>query len=100
MKKSRLGKEALTLSIMTVVTVVLWIAFDVYHAATKATKTKVTAEQLAPLDSRLNKETITNLKESLYFTEEEMNLESQPTEEPVATESSPIDTVSNPDTML
>lgn len=74
MKKIKLGKNALVWSIMTLITVLTWIGFEVYWAATKTTIPQVTQEQLASLSPRISQETIEKLKDNLVFSEEEFNL--------------------------
>ena len=73
MKKPILGKNSLVLAIMTLITVLVWIALDVYRIATKPTKTNVTEAELAPLTVKIDKETIDQLKNNLSFTQEELN---------------------------
>jgi len=73
MNEFKLGKNALVLSIMTLITVLTWIAFEVYLTATKTTIPKVTQEQMAPIDPQLKRETIEKLKENAWLSEEEVN---------------------------
>lgn len=73
MKEFKLGKNILILSIMTLITVLTWIGFEVYRVATKTTIPKVTQEQLTPLNPKIKKETIEKLKTNISFSEEELN---------------------------
>jgi len=68
-----LGKNALIISIMTLITVLVWAGLEIYRAFTKNTIPTVTQEQMGPLDPKLKRETIENLKESIWFSEEELN---------------------------
>ena len=68
-----LGKNALIISIMTLITVLVWAGLEIYRAFTKNTIPTVTQEQMRPLDPKLKRETIENLKESIWFSEEELN---------------------------
>lgn len=68
----RQGKSGLILSILTLITVILWVAVEVYHALSRSTIPKVTQEQLTPLDPRLNREIIDELKENVWFSKEEL----------------------------
>lgn len=80
--KFKLGKDALILAILTLITVLTWVGFDVYQAAKKTTITKATQEQMRSLDPKINRKTIDSLKENLSFSQEELNFEaSQPTTE-------------------
>jgi hypothetical protein len=80
--KFKLGKDALILAVMTLITVLTWVGFEVYLAAKKTTITKATQEQMKPLDPKINRKTIDSLKENLSFSLEELNFEaSQPTTE-------------------
>lgn len=78
MKEVKLGKDALVLSIMTLITVLTWIGLEVYQTATRTTIPKVTQEQLTPLDPRVKKETLEELKANFWFSEEELNIASVP----------------------
>jgi hypothetical protein len=71
MNEFKLGKDALILSIMTLITVLTWIIFEVYRTATKTTIPKVTQEQMAPLNSQIKKEIIEKLKENIWLSPEE-----------------------------
>jgi hypothetical protein len=71
MNEFKLGKNALILSIMTLITVLTWIIFEVYRTATKTTIPKVTQEQMAPLNSQIKKEIIEKLKENIWLSPEE-----------------------------
>lgn len=73
MKDFKFSKDVLVLAIMSLLTVLTWIGFEVYRAATESTIPRVTQEMLAPLKPTLDQETIEQLKESLTFTEEELN---------------------------
>jgi hypothetical protein len=72
MNELKLGKNALILSIMTLITVLVWIAFEVYRTATKTTIPKVTQEQMAPLNPQIKKEVIEKIKENIWFSAEEV----------------------------
>jgi len=69
----KLGKDALIFSVLTLITVLTWIGFEVYRTATKTTIPEVTQRQMAPLEPKIKKETINQLRENLWFAEEELN---------------------------
>lgn len=90
-KLLKLDKNTLISSIMTLITVLVWIGFDVYRVLTKTTITKATQEQMRALDPRINREIIEELKSNLSFSEEELNKASiiiveEPVGEPESTE--------------
>ena len=72
MNEFKLGKNALIISIMTLITVLTWIAFEVYRMATKTTIPKVTQEQMAPLNPQIKKETIEKIKQNIWLSPEEL----------------------------
>ena len=106
MKKFKLGKDILILTIITLITVLTWVGFEVWLAATKTTITKVTQEQLAPLNPNVPQEIIESLKNNLTLSEEEMResvssppalptAETTASPQPTATESSQTATESS-----
>ena len=66
------NRDILVLSILTLITVLTWIAFDVYKALTKTTIPKVLEEQMRPLEPRIDRAKIEKLKERLSISEEEL----------------------------
>jgi hypothetical protein len=73
MNEFKPGKNTLILSIMTLLTVLTWIAFEVYQVATKVTIPKVTQEQMKPLNPRIKKEILEGIKKNIWFSDEEMD---------------------------
>ena len=71
-KKRQISRDVLILSISTFVTVLAWIAFDVYRALTKSTIPEVLQEQMRILDPRIDKTEIELLKKRLTISEEEL----------------------------
>lgn len=70
----KLGKDALILAIMTLLTVITWIFLEVYQTLHKTTSTQVTQKQMEPLDPKINTAIIQSLKENLSFSEEELSI--------------------------
>ena len=65
MKNSfKLGKEALILAVMTLMTIITWLAFDIYRVSKKMTIAETTKEQMRTLDPKINKEIVDSLKNS------------------------------------
>lgn len=56
------NKDLLILSILTFITVLAWIAFDVYHAATTSTITPLQKELIEPLSPSFDQEVILKIK--------------------------------------
>ena len=57
------NKDLLILSILTFITVVAWIIFDIYHAATTSTITPLQKELIRPIKPGFDQEIILKLKE-------------------------------------
>jgi len=57
------SREVLTISIFTLITVIAWITFDLYHAMSESIITEVQQELIAPLDPKLDRETINKLRQ-------------------------------------
>ncbi len=72
MKKFKLNRDILILTIITLITVLTWVSFEVWLVATRSTITKVTKEQLAPVNPNLSQQTIDSLKNNFTPSEEEM----------------------------
>ncbi len=68
--KIKFGRRALFFSILTLITILTWIGFEVYRTAIKTTIPKVAQEQMKSLNPKINLETIESLKSNLSFTEE------------------------------
>jgi cytoskeletal protein RodZ len=88
MKKVKLGKDILILAIFSLMTVLTWVGFAVWSVATKTTISKVTLEQMAPLNPTLEKTIFESLKQTSSFSEEEMNTNTQPVTATPSAESS------------
>lgn len=56
------SKQSLFLSIFTFLTVLAWIAFDVYHASVISTITPIQQELIKPLEVNFDKEALSGLK--------------------------------------
>lgn len=79
MNRLKLGKEALVLSILTLITVLTWIGFQVYWTLNKSTILELTKKQMEPLNPKIKKTVIEDLQNKLSFSEEELNVVSVPT---------------------
>lgn len=78
----KIGKDALIFSIMTLITVLTWVAYAVYQAATTSQITNVTKEQLTTLSPKIETEVFDEIEKGISFTKEELR-----TIRPPATES-------------
>lgn len=74
MKKAKFSRDWLILAILTVLTVFTWIGFDVYWALTRPTPPKVPADQLLPLDPKLEIKVLENLSQKEIIGKEELVL--------------------------
>lgn len=81
MKKLQLGRDALVLSILSLITVLTWIGFDVYRALTKTEIPQILQRQLTPLDPKIPAVTFQNLEQRVSFTQEELSQITVPTAE-------------------
>lgn len=73
MNKIRMGKEALILSVLTLITVINWIGFQVYWTFHQNTIPEATKKQMETLNPKIKTETLESLKTKISFSEEELN---------------------------
>lgn len=73
MRKLQLGKDALLLAILTLITVLIWIGLDIYRILTKTKIPQVLQEQIAPLDPKIPVTTLEELQSRVSFTQEELS---------------------------
>ena len=73
MKKFQLGKDALILAILTLITILTWIAFDLYRTLTKTEIPKVLQKQIAPLNPTIPLGILEELETRISFTQEELS---------------------------
>ena len=74
MKRYRKKNDVLFLSVLTVITVLTWIGFDVYRALNKPKVPKVLKEQMRALSPKFDEETLEKLNQRLKITEEELKM--------------------------
>lgn len=55
------NKDMLVISALTVITVMAWIIFDVYHASATSTITEVQMQLISPLSPKLNPEVLNQI---------------------------------------
>jgi len=73
-KKKKISQEFLTLSVLTLITVLVWAGFEIYWAYNKSTIEVDVRQQLAPLDPKLDRETLKKLQERREISFEELFL--------------------------
>jgi len=73
-QKFKLGKNALFLTIISLLTVMSWVGFEVYEAINKTTIAKVTKEQMAPINPLIKNDVFEKLEKNFSLSEEEMNI--------------------------
>lgn len=72
-KKPEEYKNLFNLSILTLIMVALWMAFDVYRTWQKTTIAPVLQNILEPLEPSFDKKTLDALKQKKSISEEELN---------------------------
>lgn len=82
MKKQRLPRDILFLSILTVITVFTWIFLDIYRTFTKIDRPELPSGLLEPLNPELEIGVFQDLSAKKSFSPEEFSLP----ETPIATE--------------
>ena len=74
MKRYRKKNDVLFLSVLTLITVLTWIGFDVYRALNKPKVPAVLKEQMRALDPQFDEKTLAELNQRLKITEEELKM--------------------------
>lgn len=69
----KLGKNALFLSLISLLTIISWVGFEVYKASNKTTITKVTKQQMAPINPNIKTAVFEKIEKNLSLSEEELN---------------------------
>lgn len=69
----KLGKNALFLSLISLLTVISWVGFEVYKTSNKTTITKVTKKQMAPINPNIKTTVFEKIEKNLSLSEEELN---------------------------
>ena len=57
------SRDSLILAVLTFITVIVWIASDIYHASVTSTLTDVEKKLMVPLDPSFDQQVINKLKE-------------------------------------
>lgn len=79
MKKEKLP-NLLIFAILTVVTLVVWIGFEVYRLVNKSPQTNVPESILTPISPNLDQEVLSKIEKKVYINESELeNLINLPT---------------------
>ncbi len=74
MNQLKFGKDALVLSIITLLTVLCWVGFEVYRAYTQTTIPQVIRELARPLDPNIDIALIEDIAEKHQPSDEELNI--------------------------
>ena len=56
------NKDTLVVAIFTLITVMAWIVFDVYHASVTSTVTEVQQSLMTPLDPQFDNQVISKMR--------------------------------------
>lgn len=78
MTQLKFGKNILFLSIMTLVTVLCWVGFEVYHAYTQPTVPEILKELIKPLDSTINITVVEDIEAKHQPSIEELSVPTTP----------------------
>lgn len=62
MRKNKIDRDIVMLLVMTMVTLISWVGFEVYRAYTKVTVPAVLARQLKEINPNLNTDVLNNLE--------------------------------------
>ena len=71
--KLKLGKDALFLSILTLITVIVWMVMDIYRQLNKTQIPKVLKNQTKPLDPEISAEVFESIEKRFIFSEGEID---------------------------
>lgn len=74
----KFGKNMLVLSIMTLITVIVWVGYEVYSAYTKTTVPRIIKELIKPLSPNINETAIEEIKKKYQIPEGELDIVTQP----------------------
>lgn len=74
----KFGKNILVLSIMTLITVIVWVGYEVYHTYTQTTVPRIIKELIKPLSPSIDEAAIEDIKGKYQIPEEELNIITQP----------------------
>jgi hypothetical protein len=77
-EKIKPNNQILNLAILTTITVVIWISFDIYFALKQPPANQPSSEQLAPLDPTFDQKIIEGLKKRKTFTSLELENAPEP----------------------
>lgn len=82
MDQLKFGRNILIISITTMITVFVWIGFEVYHAYTATTIPTVVRELIQPLNPNIDTAVIEDIKEKYQIPTEELEMVTQPLPSP------------------
>lgn len=89
MKKNKLP-PLVKIAIFTFLTIILWVAFEIYRGVTKKPDIDVPPQVLLPLEPELDQETLEKINKRFYLEEEEIpEISPSATATPPAEESLP-----------
>ncbi len=81
----------MVITALTVITIIVWVSFEVYRALTKRPDVGVPPEILSPIDPTLDANTLDKLQERMHFEESEIKI-NKPTPTPTLTVEKPQST--------
>jgi hypothetical protein len=95
-RSKTINRDILVLAILTTLTVITWVAFDIYRALNKLTLPEILQEQLVPFDPTIDVKQIEKLKQRITIPENQLqefqntlNIEKEGTSSTTTQESQP-----------
>lgn len=82
MNQLKFGRNILFLAILSLLTVMVWIGYEVYQVYTKTTVPQVTSKLIQPLNPTVDLEILQTIKEKQQLSNEELDLSSMPLSSP------------------
>jgi hypothetical protein len=74
MKKKYVSRDVLIVSVCTLITILVWIGFDVYRIFTQEEQPYVPADQLVPLNPKIDQEIIDQVAQGAFWEKGEYTL--------------------------
>lgn len=67
MRKKYVSRDVLVISVCTLITILAWISFDVYHILAREEQPYVPANQLVPLNPKIDQEIIDQVAQGAFW---------------------------------
>lgn len=67
MKEKKIGKDLFIISVITTITIAVWIAIDVYRVLNKSEVPPAARKQIEPLDPKLDTDVLDQLEQRGFY---------------------------------